>query len=172
MIGQSNRLDEMKNWRKEVDGSRGGSWRFQCGFLFGLHAWIYMEIPCTPRLTLIEGIPTRKGFCKIRALMKTFPTRKDLLCYRTNVNPTYYKNPKTLTNQGTHNFPSFNTLELWKFSNLIFKWYLVGSTLVLSTRSSLFLFRRYCLEHVRTVWLFYDFRHHQLASSMGTLRDL
>ena len=71
-----------------------------------------MEIPCAPRLTLIEGIPTRKGFCKILALMKIFPIRKDLLCYETNVNPTYYKNPKTLTNQGTHNFPSFDTLEL------------------------------------------------------------
>ena len=71
-----------------------------------------MEIPYAPRLTLIEGIPTRKGFYKIRALIKIFPTRKDLLCYGTNVNPTYYKNPKTLTNQGMHNFPSFDTLEL------------------------------------------------------------
>lgn len=33
-----------------------------------------------------------------------FPTRKNPLFQETNVNPTYYKNPKTLTNQGTHNF--------------------------------------------------------------------
>ena len=60
-----------------------------------------------------------------------------------------------------HNFPSFGTLGLCKFSNLIFGEYLACATLVLSTRSSSFLFRRCCLEHVRTVWLTNNFRHHQ-----------
>jgi len=36
-----------------------------------------------------------------------------------------------------------------------------------SARSSLFLFRRFCLEHMRTVQLTNNFWHHQLASSMG-----
>ena len=53
-------------------------------------------------------------------------------------------------------------LELWKFFNLTFRGYLAGTTPVLSTRSSLFLFCRFCLEYVRTVRLTDDFWHHQL----------
>ena len=34
--------------------------------------------------------------------------------------PCYYKNPKTLTHQGTHNSLNSGTLELRKFSNLTF----------------------------------------------------
>ena len=64
-------------------------------------------------------------------------------------------------------YPNSSTLELWKFSNLTFEGYLVGTTLVLSASSFLFLFHRFYLEHVRTVWLTNDFWHHQLAPSMG-----
>ena len=101
--------------------------------------------------------------------MKIFPTRKSPLYQGTNVNSTYYKNPKTLTNQGTHNFPSSSTLELWKFSDLIFGGYLAGTTPILSTRFSLFLFCKCYLEHVRTVWLTDDFRHHHNPTELDTL---
>ena len=66
-------------------------------------------------------------------------------------------------------YPSSKTLKLWKFFNLTFGGYLVGTTLVLSIRSSLFLFRRFCLEHVSTVQLTNDFWHHQLAPSVGNI---
>ena len=44
---------------------------------------------------------------------------------------------------------------------------MAGTTPVLSTRSSLFLFHMCCLENVRTVRLINDFRHFQLAPSKG-----
>ena len=44
---------------------------------------------------------------------------------------------------------------------------MADTKLVLSARSSLFLFRRFHLEHVKIVWLTDDFWHHQLAPSMG-----
>ena len=56
--------------------------------------------------------------------------------------------------------PSSSTLELWKFSNLTFGGYLAGTIPVLSARFSLFLFRKFCLKHVRTVRLTEDFRRH------------
>ena len=37
---------------------------------------------------------------------KKSPIRKRLLLQRKGVNPYYYINPSTLTNQGTHNLPS------------------------------------------------------------------
>ena len=46
---------------------------------------------------------------------------------------------------------SSGILELWKFFNLTFGGYSAGTTPVLSARSSLFLFHRFSLEHVRTV---------------------
>ena len=64
-------------------------------------------------------------------------------------------------------YPISGTLELWKFFNLTFRGYLADTTLVLSARFSLFLFRRFCLEHVRTMWLTNDFWHHQLAPFYG-----
>ena len=60
-------------------------------------------------------------------------------------------------------YPSFGTLELWKFSDLTFGWYLAVTTLLLSARSSLFLFHRFYLKHVRTVRLISDFWHHQFV---------
>ena len=57
-------------------------------------------------------------------------------------------------------YSSSGTLELWKFSNLTFGGYLVGTTLVLFVRSSFFLFHRFYLEHVRIVRLTDDFWHH------------
>ena len=62
---------------------------------------------------------------------------------------------------------SSSILELWKFSNLTFGGYLADTTPVLSARSSLFLFRRFRLEHVKIVRLTNDFWHHQLAPSVG-----
>ena len=44
---------------------------------------------------------------------------------------------------------------------------MASTTLILSVRSSLFLFHRLCLEHVGIIRLTDDFWHHQLASSMG-----
>ena len=46
---------------------------------------------------------------------------------------------------------------------------LAGTTPVLSARSSLFLFCRFCLEHVKTVQLTDDFWHHQLAPFVETI---
>ena len=68
-------------------------------------------------------------------------------------------------------YPSSATLELWKFSNLTFRGYLTSTTPVLSTRSFLFLFCRFYLEHVRTVRLTNDFQHHQLLSSVGKVES-
>ena len=80
----------------------------------------------------------------------------------------YYKNPpKPSQTKVRIIYPSSGTLELWKFSNLTFKGFLACTTPVLCTRSSLFLFHRCCLEHMRTMWLTKDFWHHQLALSMG-----
>ena len=73
----------------------------------------------------------------------------------------YYKNSKTLTNQGTHIYPSSGTLKLWKFSNLAIGGYLANTTL--SARSFLFLSHKFCFEYVRTMWLIDDFWHHQGA---------
>ena len=64
-------------------------------------------------------------------------------------------------------YPSPGTLKLWKFINLTFERYLANTIPVLFARSSLFLFRRFCLEHERTMWLTNDFWHHQLASFVG-----
>ena len=52
------------------------------------HRYLYKEISCTPRLTLIEGIPIRKGSHQLRVFMKIFPTRKDPLCQETNASST------------------------------------------------------------------------------------
>ena len=57
-------------------------------------------------------------------------------------------------------YPCSGTLKLWKFSNLTFGGYLAGTIPILSTRSSLFSFRRCYLEHVRTIRLTDDFWHH------------
>ena len=68
-------------------------------------------------------------------------------------------------------YPSSGTLELWKFSNLTIGGYLVGTTPVHFARSSLFLFlflfRRFCLHHMRTVQLTNNFWYHQLALFVG-----
>ena len=52
---------------------------------------------------------------------------------------------------------------------LTFREYSAGTTPVLSVRSSLFLFRRFCQEHVSNARLTNDFWHYQLASSMGNV---
>ena len=83
----------------------------------------------------------------------------------------YYKNPKPSEIKVCIIFPSSGTLELWKFSNLTFGGYLAGITLILSVRSSSSLLRRFCLEHVRIVWLTDDFWHHQLVPSVGNSNE-
>ena len=75
--------------------------------------------------------------------------------YTTIKNP-----PKPSKNKVCIIYPNCSTLKLWKFSNLIFGRYLAGIIPILSTRSSLFLFHKCCLEHARTVWLTDDFWHH------------
>ena len=127
--------------------------------LLGLHACVYKETSCALRLTLIKRIPIRKGFLRIHALMRIFSAKKRMSTLH------YYKNLKALTNRDTHNFSSSGTLELWKFSNLTFGGYLADTTLVLSTRSSLLLFCKCCLEHVRIVWLTDNFRHYHVVFS-------
>ena len=74
--------------------------------LLGLHEWVYKETSCAPRLTLIKRIPTRKGSLKIHVLMRIFPTKKKTLSAKKWMSTLrYYKNPKALINQGTHNLP-------------------------------------------------------------------
>ena len=58
-------------------------------------------------------------------------------------------------------YHSFGTLELWKFSNLTFGGYLVGTTPVFSVRSSSSLLCRFCSEHATTVQFIDDFWQHQ-----------
>ena len=80
-------LDGIKSWRKEANGDKetfDGSDKA----LLGLHAWVYKETSCAPRLTIIKRISTRKGSRKIRVLMKILSTRKDPLHQGTNVNST------------------------------------------------------------------------------------
>ena len=48
---------------------------------------------------------------------------------------------------------------------------MASTTPVFFARSSLFLFCRFCLKHVKTVRLIDDFRHHQLASSVGIVES-
>ena len=52
------------------------------------HGYLYNEISCIPRLTLIKGIPIRKGSYQLCVFMKIFPTRKDPLCQETNARST------------------------------------------------------------------------------------
>ena len=60
--------------RKEADGNKeadGSSMVY-----LDLHGYLYKEIYCIPRLTLIKGTLIRKGSRKIRKLMRIFLTRK------------------------------------------------------------------------------------------------
>ena len=82
----------------------------------------------------------------------------------------YYKNPKPQETKVRIIYPSSGILELWEFSNLTFGGSLAGTTPVLFTGSSLFLFRRFCLERRRNVLLTEDFWHHQLVPSVGNSR--
>ena len=43
------------------------------------YGYLYKEISCTLRLTLIKGIPIRKGSYQLRAFIRIFPKRKDPL---------------------------------------------------------------------------------------------
>ena len=81
----------------------------------GLHACMYKETSCAPRLTVNRKTLTRKGFRKIHESKRIFPLRKYLLNQGTDVNPTllyYYKNPKTLSIKVRIIYPRSGTLEL------------------------------------------------------------
>ena len=85
-----------------------------------------------------------------------YKERSSLLRYESQLY-TAIKTPKPLRINVHIIYSSSNTLELWKFSNLTFGEYLIGTTPVLSARSPLFLFRKFCLKHVKTVLLTDDF---------------
>ena len=58
-VGRLERLDMVRNWRKEADGDKeafdGSSMA-----LLGLHEWVYKETFYAPRLTLIKRIPKER----------------------------------------------------------------------------------------------------------------
>ena len=77
----------------------------------------------------------------------------------------YYKNPKTLTNQGM-----YNSLQLWhsRVVRSFLTWPSKGlwpASHQCSLLGLLFLLYRYCCERVRAVWLIGDFS----ASSIGAI---
>ena len=63
---------------KEADGEKE-AFDGSSVALLGPYEYVYKETSCTPRLTLIKRILTRKGSRKIHVLMRIFPIRKDLL---------------------------------------------------------------------------------------------
>ena len=100
-------LDGIRSWRKEANGDKKNFDRSNKALL-GLHAWVYKETYCAPRLTLIKRILTRKGSRKICVLWESSLQRNALSAKKRMLTLRYYKNPKALTNQGTHNLP-----QLW-----------------------------------------------------------
>ena len=100
-------LDKIRSWRKEANGDKENFDRSDKALL-GLHAWVYKETSCVPRLTLIKRILTRKGSYKIHVLWESSLQRNALSAKKQMSTLRYYKNPKALTNQGTHNLP-----QLW-----------------------------------------------------------
>ena len=107
-----------------------------------IYIYIYKEISCTLRLTLIKGTLIRK---------RSSPPRHEGHLYFT------IKTPKPSQIKVCIIYPSSGTLELWKFSNLAFEGYLAGTTLVLSVRSSSSFLHKSCLDYMRTAWLTDDF---------------
>ena len=73
---------------------------------------------------------------------------------------TTIKTPKPSQTKVRIIFQVWHTRVVEILSNLTFKGHLASTTPILSVRSSLFLFRRFYLERVRTVWLTNDFWHH------------
>ena len=131
------------------------------------HRYLYKEISCTPRLTLIkenhnQGNPYKERIPPITCIYEDLPYKEKPSPPR-NECQLYFiiRTPKLSQTKVRIISPRSNTLELWTFPNLTFRGYLVGTTLELSVRFSSSLLRRSCLEHVRTVQLTDDFRHHQ-----------
>ena len=91
---------------KECDGSNVA--------LLGLHKYLCNEIFCTPRLTLVKGIPIRKESCKIYTLMRIFPTRKKPSPPKNKKYQLYatIKTPKPLQIEVRIIYPNSDTLEL------------------------------------------------------------
>ena len=100
-------LDGIRSWQKEANVDKENFDRSDKALL-GLHAWVYKETSCVPCLTLIKRILTRKGSHKIHVLWESSLQRNALSAKKRMSTLRYYKNPKALTNQGTHNLP-----QLW-----------------------------------------------------------
>ena len=117
--------------------------------LLGLHVWIYLAPHDKPNQedSYKERIPQNTQIKK-----GSLPQWNIFLAKERVSTLYYYKNPKTLTNQGTHNFSQLWHSRVVEFSNLTFEGYLAGTTSVFSIRSSLFSVLRRCrFEHARTV---------------------
>ena len=99
-----------------------------------------------PNMCINENLPHKE---------RSFPPRNEGQFYTT------IKTPKPSQTKIRIIFQVWHTRVVEILSNLTFEGHLASTTPILSVRSSLFLFRRFCLEHVKTVWLIDDFWHHQ-----------
>ena len=72
--------------------------------MFTNHDYVYKEMTCPSRFEK----PKRDSYIEriLQNTPKKTPIRKRLLLQGKEVNLYYYKNPSTLTNQGTHKIPS------------------------------------------------------------------
>ena len=99
-----------------------------------------MEISCTLRLTLVNGIPIWEESRKIHTFIRIFPIRKYILAPRNRSRfYTTIKNPQALKKQGTHNLPQLWYSRVVKVLYLTFRGSLAGTTPILSIEFFLFL---------------------------------
>ena len=150
---------------KEAKGNKK-AWRVQRGF-----AWpprISMQgIILYPTINSSQGNPYKEKIPQNICIMRIFPTRKKPSLPRNKCQ--LYATIKTSKPSQTKVciiYPNSGTLESWKFFNLTIGGYWASTTPVLSTRSFLFLFHRFYLEHVRTVWLTDEFWRHQYTKAI------
>ena len=111
-----------------------------------------MEMSCTLRLTLVNGILIWKESCKIQIFMRIFPTKKHLLRQKTKMILHCYKNPKLSENKIRIIDFNSGTLELWKFFNLTFRGSLAGITLILCIGFFFFFFVVQILSRAHAVY--------------------
>ena len=104
-----------KGQREErADGNEGAYDRSNVALL-DPHGYLYKEISCTPRLTLIKRVPTRRGSRKIRVLMSLpYKERPSLPRNKCQLYATI-KTPKPSQTKVRIIYPSSGTLEWWKF---------------------------------------------------------
>ena len=97
-----------KYWRNTLKTADSSQW-ITCPPRFGfLKGESYKEKTCPTRKRL--GLQGKDLFYK----EKTWVTRK-LGLQGKEARPHYYKSPNTPSHQGTHNWPSSSTLELWEY---------------------------------------------------------